>query len=306
LKGTLYVVATPIGNAGDITDRAKIILSEADIVAAEDTRTTQILFNILGIKNKTVSNHKFNEKHQVDYLLAQLEAGKNVALVSDAGTPCISDPGGIIVRAAAERDIPVIGVCGASSVITALSVCGFCFGTFSFYGFFPREINGIKKLIDAARKSGVAVSVFFESPKRIKKTIEVFADVAPQAELCLCNDLTKMYERIYRGTPGKILSELYSNPSAEKGEYTLVANLERIQEESVDGGLTCEAMLTDHIVKNGCSIKEAVSALAEKNKGSITKKDFYKAALNLKVIFSDSNTNDNCVIPNPNKPEELR
>ena len=287
MKGTLYIVATPIGNVGDITDRAKRILGETDIVAAEDTRTTQILFKLLGIKNKTVSNHKFNEKHQVDYLLSQLENGKNIALVSDAGTPCISDPGGIIVKAAAERGIPVVGVCGASSVITALSVCGFCYGSFAFYGFLSKETKEIKKAIEAARKSNAAVSVFFESPKRVKKTMEVFAEETPDAELCLCNDLTKMYERIYRGTPGKILDELRNNPAAEKGEYTLVADLGRVPETVVESARSYESMLVDHIVKNGVSIKEAVNALAQMHKGSITKKEFYAAALNLRSVLDE-------------------
>jgi len=287
----LYIVATPIGNIGDITGRAKQVLSEADIVAAEDTRTTSILFSILGIKNKTVSNHKFNEKHQVEYLLAELETGKNVAIVSDAGTPCISDPGGVIVKAAAGREIPVVGVCGASSVITALSICGFCFGTFSFYGFFPKETNGIRKLIGSARKAGGA-SVFFESPKRVKKTLEIIDEEAPEAGLCLCNDLTKMHERIYRGQPRKVLEELYGNPSSEKGEYTLVAELGGVPEKIADNIQTCESMLVDCIVKNGCSIKEAVAALAQGNKGVIPKKDFYNAALNLKALFADNNSSD--------------
>jgi len=285
LRGVLYIVATPIGNVGDITDRAKRTLSEADIVAAEDTRTTQILFRLLGIKNKTVSNHKFNEKHQVDYLLSQLENGKNVALVSDAGTPCVSDPGGVIVKAAAERDIAVVGVCGASSVITAVSVCGFCSGSFTFHGFLPKETIEIRRVIEAARKSSTAVSVFFESPKRVKKTMELFVEETPGAELCLCNDMTKMYERIYRGTPGKILNELRGNPSAEKGEYTLVADFGGVPETVVDGTQSYEAMLVDHIVKNGGSIKEAVNALAQAHKGSITKKEFYAAALNLRSLF---------------------
>ena len=286
MKGTLYVVATPIGNVEDITDRARRILSEVDIVAAEDTRTTQILFKILGIRNKTVSNHKFNEKQQMDFLLSQLEDGKNVAIVSDAGTPCISDPGGIIVKAAAEREITIVGICGASSVITALSVCGFSFGTFAFYGFLPKEANAIRKSIDEARKSNNGVSVFFESPKRVKKSLEIFAEKAPEAELCLCNDLTKMYERIYRGTPGRILEELQSNPSAEKGEYTLVANLGRVVETTDEDPLTYEAMLVDCIVKNGGSIKEAINDLAQKHKGCITKKELYSASLNLRKIFS--------------------
>ena len=280
-------MATPIGNVGDITDRAKRILSETDIVAAEDTRTTQILFKLLGIKNKIVSNHKFNEKHQVDYLLSQLDNGKNIALVSDAGTPCISDPGGLIVKAAAEREISIVGVCGASSVITALSVCGFCCGSFAFYGFLPRETKEIRKAIEAARKSCAAVSVFFESPKRVKKTMEIFAEETPGAELCLCNDLTKMYERIYRGTPEKILNELQGNPSAEKGEYTLAADLGGAPEAAAESALSYESMLVDHIIKNGSSLKEAVNALAQTYKGSIAKKDFYAAALNLRSALDD-------------------
>ena len=287
MKGVLYIVATPIGNVGDITERAKLTLREADIIAAEDTRTTQILLGILGVRNKTVSNHKFNEKHQVDYLIQQLEDGKNVAIVSDAGTPCISDPGGVIVKAAAEREISVVGVCGASSVITALSVCGFSIGTFAFYGFLPRESNEIKKTINTARKSG-GVSVFFESPKRIKKSIEIFAYEAPESALCLCNDLTKMYERIYRGTPKEILAQLQNNPSSEKGEYTLVAELGEVSETIAGNTISYEAMLVDHIVKTGVSMKDAVNALAQVYKGSITKKDLYAASLNLRAMFPET------------------
>ena len=286
MKGTLYVVATPIGNAGDITDRAKLILREADMVAAEDTRCVKKLFGILGINNKAVSNHKFNERRQVEYLLAQLERGKNIALVSDAGTPCVSDPGGVVVNAAAERGINVVSVCGASAVTAALSVCGFHLGSFAFYGFLPKETNGIRKAIESARKGAAAASVFFESPKRIKRSLKVFDEEAPESELCLCNDLTKMFERIYRGRPGRILSELCDNPSAEKGEYTLVANLGVAPEAPADRCQSYEAMLADHISKNSCSLKEAVSALADANKGAVSKKELYNAALNLKAAIS--------------------
>ncbi|MCL2587921.1 MAG: 16S rRNA (cytidine(1402)-2'-O)-methyltransferase [Oscillospiraceae bacterium] len=288
MKGTLYIVATPIGNVEDITGRAKRILNEVDVVAAEDTRTTQILFKMLEIKNKLVSNHKFNEKRQVDFLISELESGKNVAVVSDAGTPCISDPGGLIVKAAAERGIAVVGLSGASSVITALSVCGFCFGSFAFYGFLPKEANEIRKAIDFARKSNVTTSVFFESPKRIKKSIQIFALETPHAELCLCNDLTKMFERIYRGTPEDILAELQNNPSAEKGEYTLVANLGKRSESAGSSRQTPEAMLVDYLAINGGSMKEAINALAEMHRGTITKKDFYAASLNLREMFSEN------------------
>lgn len=287
MKGTLYIVATPIGNLEDMTDRARRILCEADVVAAEDTRTTQNLFRVLGIKNKTVSNHKFNEKRQAAFLLNELESGRSVALVSDAGTPCISDPGAVIVDAAAKRGIGVVGVCGASSVITALSICGFCSGPFAFYGFLPKEQVEIRKTIAAARNSEVSASVFFESPKRIKRTIRVFAEEAPDAELCLCNDLTKLYERVYRGKPLSVLEELDDNPSAEKGEYTLVAFFGRSKpHEEERGAPSHEAMIVERVVKNGGSVKEAVNALAEIHKGEIAKKEFYAASLRLRSLFS--------------------
>ncbi|MCL2051781.1 MAG: 16S rRNA (cytidine(1402)-2'-O)-methyltransferase [Lachnospiraceae bacterium] len=290
MNGILYVVATPIGNTEDMTGRAKRILSEVDIVASEDTRVTQKLFNILGIHNKTVSNHKFNEKLKADSLILALTEGKNVAIVSDAGTPCISDPGGVIVKAAAAHGIKIESIPGASSVITALSVCGMTFDSFAFSGFLPKEGKEIKKKIEAARKSGISVFVFFESPKRIKKTLTILAAETPEAELCLCNDLTKMFERIYRGKPEEILTELSVNPAAEKGEYTLI--LEFGLNESQKMGLLTdsvsqspESMLVDYIIKNDSSLKEAVGALAKTHKGTITKRDFYDASLNLKALF---------------------
>ena len=284
-EGALYIVATPLGNSGDITKRAIEILNKADIVAAEDTRTTQNLFKILGIKNRTVSNHKFNEKTKVDYLVLELEKGKKIALVSDAGTPCISDPGNLVVRAALERKIPVIGIPGASAVITALSISGFSLDSFAFYGFLPRKTNEIIKTLNTAGKNSIPVAIFFESPKRIKKSLEIFASQMPDADLCLCNDLTKMHERIYRGKAGEILEELIANPNSEKGEYTLVANLGTVPETAVDNCLSCEAMLVDYVVKNNITIKEAVASLADEHKNSISKKQFYAASLNLRKLF---------------------
>ena len=285
-NGTLYIVATPIGNAEDLSSRARHILSQADIVAAEDTRTTQKLFSILDIKNKTVSNHKFNEKSKADYLLSELEKGKNIALVSDAGTPCISDPGGVIVKAALEKDIQVVGIPGASAIITALSICGFCFNSFTFYGFLPRNGGEIKNTIKNAGNREDDVSIFFESPRRIKKSLEIFAEQVPDADLCLCNDLTKLYERIYRGKPCAILEELLVNPSAEKGEYTLVASLKARPKMDLKETMSPEAMLIDYMAKSKGSIKDAVKTLAEKYKADFTKKDFYNASLNLRSMLS--------------------
>jgi len=226
--GTLYIVATPIGNAGDITERAKQVLASVDLIAAEDTRASGLLLKSLNISNKLVSNYKFNEQHRVEYILGELERGASVAIISDAGSPCISDPGGVVVRAAAGRGFRVAAVCGASAVTAALSVCGLEYDAFTFFGFLPKTAKAIEKLL-AAYTGGAGwkptqslALVFFESPKRIKKSMEVFAAVMPGASICLCNDLTKRYERIYRGTPCEVLDALLANPSAEKGEYTLV------------------------------------------------------------------------------------
>jgi len=292
MNGILYIVATPIGNMEDMTGRAKRILGEADIVASEDTRTTQKLLSILGIKNKTVSNHKFNEKKQSDYLITALEEGKNVAIVSDAGTPCISDPGGIIIRAAVEHGITVEAIPGASSVVTALSICGFDHTSFSFHGFLPKEAKEIKKIIKTTERNEIPINIYFESPKRIKKTIKIFADEIPNAEICLCNDLTKKFERTYRGKPQNILTELQANPSSEKGEYTIVTYLTPTTKNtpipSTDPvSQQPETLLTHYLVKNNVTIKEAINTLALQHKGQITKKEFYTASLNLKRIFNE-------------------
>jgi 16S rRNA (cytidine1402-2'-O)-methyltransferase len=224
VAGKLFVVATPIGNGGDITDRARRVLAEADIVAAEDTRTTKKLFAMLGIRNKMVSNHKFNESRQSDYLVSEMLGGRNVAIVSDAGTPCISDPGHAAVAAAVAAGIDAVCVCGASSVAAALSVSGFFFTSYAFYGFFPRDGKGAGEALRRAAGGDVPVSVFFESPKRIQKTLCAMAgaEELAGAEICLCNDLTKLHERIYRGAPQAVLDEVAGNPSSGKGEYTLV------------------------------------------------------------------------------------
>jgi 16S rRNA (cytidine1402-2'-O)-methyltransferase len=192
------------------------------------------------------------------------------------------------VKAAVERGISIVGVCGASAVITALSICGFSFNSFAFYGFLPKGANEIKKAINAAIKSNISVAVFFESPKRIKNTLEIFANEIPEAEFCLCNDLTKKFERIYRGKAKEILDELNENSSAEKGEYTLVANLVScLHEDKQQKTVSPEAMLIEYIIKNKGSVKDAVNTLAEKHRDSIAKKDLYTASLRLKVLFPE-------------------
>lgn len=286
MSGTLYVVATPIGNREDISARAVRILSEVDMIAAEDTRTTQKLLNMYGITCHTISNHKFNEQKQRELLLSCLFEGKNVAVVSDAGTPCISDPGSVLIRAAAENDIPVIGVCGANAVITALSISGFDCGSFSFFGFLPRHESEIREMFLGARKGDVRVCVYYESPRRIKKTMSILCQASPGADVCLCNDLTKLYEKTYRGKPEEVLSLLEENPDSEKGEYTLVVEFPVM---SCQGGTaedacgTSEGKIVDYMIKNNVTAKEAVAALAG---NGTSKKELYAASLRLKQLFS--------------------
>ena len=257
MSGILYVIATPIGNMEDLTDRAKRTLSEVTLVAAEDTSNTSKIFKHLGIGNKMSSNHKFNELKRTDSFIKILENGQDIALVSDAGTPCISDPGAILVKACIDRAIKVESIPGPSSVIAALSISGISFDKFIFYGFLPKEAKAIKEIIIEASNQNKTACVFFESPKRIIKTISLLNDEIPEAQVCLCNDLTKMYERIYRGKPRDILAELLDNPSAGKGEYTIVieCGFDGKLADTDEVPLSLEAVIIDHIIKNGVSIK---------------------------------------------------
>ncbi|MDR1000149.1 MAG: 16S rRNA (cytidine(1402)-2'-O)-methyltransferase [Clostridiales bacterium] len=286
MHGTLYVVATPIGNSEDITFRARRILDEADIIAAEDTRTTQKLLRMLGIRNKLVSNHKFNEKRQVNFLIEQLLDGKNVAVVSDAGTPCISDPGSFIVGAAVSGGIDVVGISGASATITALSVSGFNFTTFAFYGFWPREDKDARKTIQRMIDSDMNTFIFFESPKRIFNALRLLAAQLPSCELCVCNDMTKMYERVYRGSPSIVYEELEANPNFDKGEYTIVIHVtDRQKEPEPDKRISLEALLIDKAVRTGDTIKRSIVSLQEEYRGKISKRELYNAALHLKLLM---------------------
>ena len=138
-KGKLYIVATPIGNSRDMSPRGREILSSVDVIAAEDTRRSMVLLGKLEIRNRLVSNHKFNEYGKAKYFISEMLAGKSVAVITDAGTPCISDPGNELIRAAVDAGIEVVGVPGCCAAVTALSVSGFDLSSFLFYGFFPRE-----------------------------------------------------------------------------------------------------------------------------------------------------------------------
>ena len=281
MSGTLYIVATPIGNMEEITPRALKILAEADLIAAEDTRSAGIMFSLLGLKSPGFTSfQKFNEAKKQPVLIEKLKSGQNIALVSDAGTPCISDPGFKLVRAAAEAGIPVVGVSGPCAAITALSVSGFPAEPFTFLGFLPRKS---KDIIETLKPLTGSV-IFYESPRRIAATIESLLYFS-NALICLCNDMTKMYEHIYRGTAAEVLKALYDNPNMEKGEYTCVIHIPPSDGNTGDEeALSLESRLIDVMVKTGCTIKEAVQILAAQLNG-VTKKEIYAASLRLKELL---------------------
>ncbi|MCL2432993.1 MAG: 16S rRNA (cytidine(1402)-2'-O)-methyltransferase, partial [Clostridia bacterium] len=193
---TLYIVATPIGNLADLTPRALETLQKVDLIAAEDTRRTRGLLQHHKLETKLISYHQHNESARAHELVARMQTEKiNIALVSDAGTPCISDPGGILVAQAAQNNIEVIAVPGPCAVAAALSICGFPFTTFTFSGFAPRDRKGLEAFCTQIKAAQSDLFVFYESPMRIVKTLQTMSTALPGAHMCACNDLTKRHER---------------------------------------------------------------------------------------------------------------
>ena len=286
--GKLYIVATPIGNSKDMSPRGRQILADADMIAAEDTRRSMVLLNKLEIRNKLVSNHKFNEYGKAKYFINELLSGKNVAVISDAGTPCISDPGNELIKAAVEAGIPVIGVPGCCAAVTALSVSGFDLSSFMFYGFFPRENVERRRLLEKMRRGDTRTFAFYESPKRIMDLVDFFIDSGARCRMCLCNDMTKLHEMHFRGTPAEVKEQLLAKGSYEKGEYAIIIEIdEDYVFNKVEHTVSAEAMLVDAMVSGGISAKEAVSAVLADENNSYSKNELKAAALRLKKLFGE-------------------
>ncbi len=280
--GILYVVATPIGNLSDFSPRAIETLKNTDYILAEDTRQTIKLLNHFNIKKKMVAYHKFNEREKVERILSDLQNGMNISLVSDAGTPCISDPGYILISEARKNNIEVIGVPGCSAVITALSIGGLDTSSFTFYGFVPTDNKPKKALFDEIKYSKVKTKVLYESPKRILKLLEEMKKEIPGCMVCVCSELTKVYERSISGKIENVYDNLKDNFDTLKGEYVILISNDPIKKE--DSKISIEALIVDMVVKNGMSIKEAVNTI-NKEKTDYSKKDIYNAGLNLKDIL---------------------
>jgi 16S rRNA (cytidine1402-2'-O)-methyltransferase len=220
-KGILAIVSTPIGNMEDITLRALRILKEVDLIAAEDTRRTGLLLKHFGIEKPLTSYFEGNELKKKEVILSRLKQGDRVALVSDAGTPGISDPGFRLIRAAIEDEIPVIPIPGPSAVITALSVSGLPTDAFLFKGFLPHKSKKrrdlLKKLEDARE-----TLIFYESPHRISESLRDILEVLGDREIVLSRELTKVYEEVLRGKVSQILNQIRGRQF--RGEITLVVS----------------------------------------------------------------------------------
>ena len=284
--GTLYIVATPIGNSRDMSARGIQVLTEADILAAEDTRRSIVLLNKLGIRSKLVSNHKFNEHGKAKYFISELQAGKSVAVITDAGTPCISDPGNELIKAAIEAGIDVVGIPGACAAVTALSISGFDLSTFFFYGFFPREAADRRRVLEKMREGFTRTYVFYESPKRIMDAVEFLLDASFQGQLCLCNDLTKLHEMTFRGTPAEVRDQLLAKGNYDKGEFCLVAELaEEYMFTKREHTVTAEAMLVDKMIQADCRAKDAIKLVLADENNTYSKNELYAASLRLKELF---------------------
>ncbi|MDR0856110.1 MAG: 16S rRNA (cytidine(1402)-2'-O)-methyltransferase [Clostridiales bacterium] len=284
-KGKLFVVGTPIGNRGDMTPRAIKTLSEVDVIACEDTRVTRGLLTMYGIKNTVTAYHKFNEREKAADLVRQMTEGKTVAVVTDAGMPCISDPGAVLVAAAADAGIEVVAVPGAAAVTAAVALSGFAAVSYVFCGFFGKGEKEIAAALGMCARAEQEVYVFYESPKRIEKTVSCIEKHLPDARLAVCNDITKLHERVYRGTPAQVLAALTANPNADKGEYAVVLHRGAFVAAAAGAALSLEAQLVQCMVENDAGVKDAVAILTEKLKGAATKKDIYAAALALKKRF---------------------
>lgn len=278
--GTLYVVATPIGNLEDITKRAIKTLKEVDIILCEDTRHSLKLLNHYEIKNKLISYHKFNETERTTTIINYLKQGKNIALITDAGTPCISDPGYILIKEAKTNNINTVPIGGISALVTALSISGLNTNNFTFYGFFPRETKQKKELIKNIKTSNINTFVFYESPKRIIKTLEYIEQNLDNIKISLSSDLTKLHEKNYYGQIKQVITELKANENATKGEYTFVIEKDYIEKQ--EPNLSLEAQLIDIAIKNKTSLKEAINILNETT--NYKKKDIYNANINLKNV----------------------
>lgn len=276
-KGKLYICATPIGNLGDISARVIEVLSGVDLIAAEDTRNSVRILNHFHIDTPMTSYHEHNKYEKADELVGKLLSGSSVAIITDAGTPCISDPGEILVRKCIEAGVPVTSCPGASAVITALTLSGFSTKEFYFRGFLPVKEKKKERNEVLSRLSGeTATIVLYEAPHKLKETLKDLAEtLGSERRIALCREMTKLHEEVIRTTLGE---SLFLEP---RGEYVLV--IEGLSPEAAAAEKRTafeELSLEEHMelyLKKGLDRKEAMKAVASDL--GISKRDVYNALL---------------------------
>lgn len=262
---TLYLIPTPIGNLDDITLRAIKILQEVEVIFSEDTRVTSLLLNHLNIKKKLISNHEYNEKNNADKLLEYLKNGYSVGLVSDRGTPVISDPGYDLAKAAIENNFNVVSLPGATALIPALTVSGIEPMPFLYYGFLNSKEGKRKKELENLKNVKYTM-IFYEAPHRITKTLEEMLDILGNRNISISREITKKFEEIYRGT----IKEVIEETKEIKGEIVIVVSGNK--EEITFDDLSIEEHVNFYI-KNGLNSKEAIKKVAEDR--NVKKSDIY-------------------------------
>lgn len=274
MPSTLYLVATPIGNLSDMSERAIKVLSEVDFIAAEDTRNTLKLLNYFGIQKKLVSYHEHNKAERGGEIADRLSAGESVALVTDAGTPAISDPGADLVALCAERGITVTSIPGACAGIVALTLSALATEKFCFEGFLPAQKSDRRKRLDLLGNE-TRTMLFHEAPHKLKATLaDMAAAFGADRKITLCRELTKLNEEVIRTTLGGAMS-LYEQKDP-KGEYVLVVEGSSESEKAPEASLTIEEQV-EYYMNNGMSKNEAIKSTA-KSRG-VHKNEIYKLFL---------------------------
>lgn len=268
-EGKLYLVPTPIGNLEDITIRAKRILQEADYIAAEDTRTSGILLEKIGVHNHMLSFHKYNSKERAPELVKLMQDGAVIAEISDAGMPVISDPGFVLVQECIKNYIPVVPLPGASAFTTALIASGFDAQPFTYYGFLPRKA-GEQKPYFVQMEQAHGTSIFYEAPHRLVKTLSNMTTVfAPEREIVAARELTKIHEEFIRGTVQEVSQ--YFSENQPRGEFVILVSPNTEKTEQLSWPELIE--LVDERVDQGESKKSAIKEVAQANQ--VSKNELY-------------------------------
>ncbi|MFT8315209.1 MAG: 16S rRNA (cytidine(1402)-2'-O)-methyltransferase [Clostridium sp.] len=278
--GKLYLVGTPIGNLKDITLRALETLRECDVVAAEDTRQTLKLLNHFNIKKTMISYHKFNENDKSNEIINLLSSGKNIALVTDAGMPGISDPGSIIIKKCIENNILFEIIPGATALITALVYSNIDTSKFVFRGFLPRENKDKKKVLEEIKEYRDTI-VIYEAPHRLRSTLIAIMEILGDRNISICRELTKLHEEIFRDTIKEAVE--YYDKNQPRGEYVLVISGKSDEDiERERRGKWEELSIREHIVnyiEQGFTKKEAIKIVSKERE--IPKSEVYKHSLDI-------------------------